>query len=296
MPLMTELIRNARSVLDKASSDKGRPVLLGVRTPGTLKTCHRIGLDIETWLKENLVDRLLIGGGYTPFTNPAEELVKLGHQYGVPVYPCINCGVLNAFSPSDEAMRGAASNIFWAGADGIYLWNYHYRNIPKLSYGRPETEAYQLLDEIQSASALTHKNKLFAVDYVGNIGPYAIASYPGQVPLELDGTNKNETIHIRVGDDLESAERAGHLKRAELLLGVSGYAKGDRLALHLNDTALEPGSAEVLAEGGSTQIRSPLSASVVRQGMNRLDLSVAERRSDSSPLTLEQVWLEVEYS
>ena len=48
MPLMTELIRSAREVVDRASESKGKPVLLGVRTPGTVDTCRRIGLDIET--------------------------------------------------------------------------------------------------------------------------------------------------------------------------------------------------------------------------------------------------------
>ena len=87
MPLMTELIRSAREVVNRASESKGKPVLLGVRTPGTVDTCRRIGLDIETWLQEGLVDRLLIGGGYTPFNNPAEELVNLGHRYEVSRLP-----------------------------------------------------------------------------------------------------------------------------------------------------------------------------------------------------------------
>ena len=129
MPLMTELIRSARKVLDRESERRGRPLLLGIRSPGTVAACRRIGIDIETWLKEGLVDRLLIGGGYVPFTNPAEELVRLGHRHQVPVYPCINCGT--QMFGSDSAFRGAASNILWAGADGIYLWNFQYRKVPQ---------------------------------------------------------------------------------------------------------------------------------------------------------------------
>ena len=105
MPLMTELIRSARKVLDRESERRGRPLLLGIRSPGTVAACRRIGIDIETWLKEGLVDRLLIGGGYVPFTNPAEELVQLGHRHQVPVYPCINCGT--QMFGSDAAFRGS---------------------------------------------------------------------------------------------------------------------------------------------------------------------------------------------
>ena len=78
MPLMTELIRSAREVVNRASESKGKPVLLGVRTPGTVDTCRRIGLDIETWLQEGLVDRLLIGGGLYPLQQPGRRIGESG--------------------------------------------------------------------------------------------------------------------------------------------------------------------------------------------------------------------------
>ncbi len=46
MPLMTEMIREARRRLDEIGRQRGRPVLLGVRLPGTLEACNLIGLDI----------------------------------------------------------------------------------------------------------------------------------------------------------------------------------------------------------------------------------------------------------
>ena len=176
--LMNDLIQGAHRIVRKVSESRQKPLLLGVRIPGTLQDCNRIGLDVETWLREGWVDRMLIGGGYTVFTNPARELVTLGHRHEVPVYPCINCG-LQVFG-SDEAMRGAAANIFQAGADGIYLWNYQYRQVPMLAYGRPVPEAYELLEDIQSATSLQFRDKRFGVDYIQDIGPYAIASHPGQ--------------------------------------------------------------------------------------------------------------------
>ena len=79
-PLMNDLIQGAHRIVRKVSESRQRPMLLGVRVPGTLEACARIGLDVETWLKQGWVDRMLIGGGYTVFTNPARELVKLGHR------------------------------------------------------------------------------------------------------------------------------------------------------------------------------------------------------------------------
>ncbi len=237
--LMTDLIRRARRIVDRASESQQRPILLGVRVPGTLETCHRIGLDVETWLREHWLDRLLIGGGYTVFTNPARELVKLGRRYEVPVYPCINCG-LGVFG-SDEAMRGAASNIFSAGADGIYLWNYHYRKVPMLAYGQPVPTAYELLEDLQSASSLQFRNKHFGVDYIQEIGPYAIASHPGQLPLELNRGNPGSpaTVRVPVGDDMEAAEGSGRFGQASLELEVEGLKRGERIAARLNQGRLE---------------------------------------------------------
>ena len=179
-PLMTDLVRDARRVLDEVSERKGTPVLLGVRVPGTVETCARVGIDIETWLREDLVDRLLVGGGYEPYSSPYEELVRLGHDRDVPVYPCINCGLPEL--GSDAAFRGAASNIYHAGGDGIYLWNYQYRHAPSIGYGRPQPAVYELLRELASPQALARGDKLFGVENVDRVGPYAIASHPTQLP------------------------------------------------------------------------------------------------------------------
>ena len=55
-PLMTELVRSAREIVNRASESKSKPVLLGVRTPGTVDSCRRIGLDIETCTMHKLLE------------------------------------------------------------------------------------------------------------------------------------------------------------------------------------------------------------------------------------------------
>jgi len=299
MPLMTDLIRSARRIVDEVAESQQRPILLGVRTPGTLVTCRRIGLDVETWLKEHLVDRLLVGGGYTVFTNPVQELVRLGHRYEVPVYPCINCG-LDIFA-SDEAMRGAASNIFSAGADGIYLWNYQYRKVPMLAYGQPESTAYRVLEDIKSAPGLTFRNKLFGLDYHQDIGPYAIASSPGQLPLDLTSGNPGprETFQVPVGDDVAAADRAGRFRQASLELRFKDLAPGQRIGARLNQEPLEPKRSLVPndeSSGSWTSFCCPLKARMIQQGMNQLDVWVEQSAKNKGSTTLQQVWLRVGYA
>lgn len=297
--LMNDLIQGAHRIVRKVSESRQRPLLLGVRVPGTLQACNRIGLDVETWLKQGWVDRMLIGGGYTVFTNPARELVKLGHRHDVPVYPCINCG-LKVFG-SDETMRGAAANIFSAGADGIYLWNYHYRQVPMLAYGRPVPEAYGLLEDIQSASSLQLRDKRFGVDYIQDIGPYAIASHPGQLPLELSRGNPGPAVKVElpVGDDLEAAGGADRPGSVRLDLDIEGLNRGERIAGRLNGEelaleAVEPAGAD--APEDLERLGCPVQAAMVRQGMNRLEVRVEKGGRRREGLRLRGVWLTVRYS
>ena len=297
-PLMNDLIQGAHRIVRRVSESRQRPMLLGVRVPGTLEACRRIGLDVETWLKQGWVDRMLIGGGYTVFTNPAQELVKLGHGHNVPVYPCINCG-LGVFG-SDEAMRGAASNIFQAGADGIYLWNYQYRKVPMLAYGRPVPEAYELLEDIQSAASLQFRDKRFGVDYIQDIGPYAIASHPGRLPLELGRGNPGPaaTLELPVGDDLEAAGRSGRPGSVHLDLDVEGLGRGERLGGRLNGggLSLEAGQSDGEdAAAGQKRLGCPVQLEMVRQGINRLEVWVEKGRRRPEKLRLRGVWLTVKY-
>ncbi len=297
-PLMNDLVQGAHRIVRKVSESRQRPLLLGVRVPGTLQACNRIGLDVETWLKQGWVDRMLIGGGYTVFTNPARELVNLGHRHDVPVYPCINCG-LKVFG-SDETMRGAAANIFSAGADGIYLWNYHYRQVPMLAYGRPVPDAYGLLEDIQSASSLKFRDKRFGVDYIQDIGPYAIASHPGQLPLELSRGNPGPAavVELPVGDDLEAAGGADRPGSVRLALDVEGLNRGERVAARLNGgelalEAVEPAGTD--APEGLKRLECPVRAAMVRQGMNRLEVRVEKGGRGGDGLRLRGAWLTVRY-
>ena len=44
-----------------------------------------IGLDLESWMREGLVDMLFLGGGYAHFSLPVAEMARAAHAHGVPV-------------------------------------------------------------------------------------------------------------------------------------------------------------------------------------------------------------------
>ena len=75
--IMTSFMRRVRQFTDQLGARRGRPVLIASRVPGTIEKCLNIGLDVKTWLEDDLVDILIGGGGYSPFTIRISDFTQL---------------------------------------------------------------------------------------------------------------------------------------------------------------------------------------------------------------------------
>lgn len=143
--MMTELLRRVRAMTREVAEKRGRSLLIAVRVPDSTGFARAIGLDYEQWLKEDLID-ILTGTGYFHF-EPWENLVNLGHQYGVPVYACLSGSrVVSSKNPgagSPDKMplwHGEAAQAWQAGVDGIYTFNvFNPRDELFRTLGSPET-------------------------------------------------------------------------------------------------------------------------------------------------------------
>ena len=85
---LTELVTRTRERLRQLGAIRGRPILLAVRVPDSIEYCQAIGIDLERWLADGLVD-MIVPGGYFRLSR-WEDSVELGRQYGVPVYPSLD--------------------------------------------------------------------------------------------------------------------------------------------------------------------------------------------------------------
>ncbi|WP_417384934.1 hypothetical protein [Gimesia sp.] len=123
---MNDLLRRIRTMADEVSLQRGRPILIAIRVPDSVEYAKILGLDVETWLKEDLVDIMTVTGYFR--LNPWKVSVELGHKYQVPVYAGLSESrqkdqVARKVYASTEGFRGRAANAWSQGVDGVYLFN-----------------------------------------------------------------------------------------------------------------------------------------------------------------------------
>ena len=146
--IMSGFVRDVRRLLDDAGRKKGRHLGLSVRIDW--KKYPLWGCDIATWLKEGLLDYLVVGqygkGGYefdlAPFVQMArgsgcavlfgEEAIVAGHDRTAEEDRLIAAGKMQP-APSTlltrEQYEARAARAYRSGADGIHLFNESRRDI-----------------------------------------------------------------------------------------------------------------------------------------------------------------------
>lgn len=281
--ILTDFQRRVREICQKAGVKRGRPMLVAARVPMTVATCKHVGIDIERWLKEDLLDLLPTGGGYVPFTMPTTELVKLGHKYGKPVYPTISASGMRGNYSSIEAWRGAASNAWFYGADGMYLFN-HFPN-------KPSEQFKELGDPVK----LAKMNKLFAIDnFPVTEGDLVQGVEQDQIlPKAIPGNGTALSVVLPVGDNLRKAESQGILKSAVLKVQLSNAAVADGIEITLNGKTIVSDAAADKATG--IVVFAPKPASF-RQGDNAITIKSTKPTADGkSNCNVTAVELSVNY-
>ncbi len=124
---MTDLLRRMAALCREEGQRRNRPLLLGVRTPDSLDYCRAIGLDLEQWMREGLID-IHIPSGYFQL-NPWTYSVDKARTQGVKVWAGLSesrVGGGHHRHPGragDACYRARALNAWEAGVDGIYLFN-----------------------------------------------------------------------------------------------------------------------------------------------------------------------------
>jgi len=283
--VMVDFHRRVRAMLDAKGRRVGRPVLLALRVPKWLELSRYLGLDIEATLDSGAVDILVGSGGYTPFAVPPRPFIDLAHSYGVPAYICISASGMRSRGKDSlraemPAWRGAATNLWDAGADGQYIFN----TMPN------EGElALQVMRQIGDLSTMADKQALFALD------SWETVKDAGWCNLAI---NRDELLPVTVSDkdgalcDFYVGMDEGCLKRSQLSLRVylRGAAETDRITIQLNGRALPTIEGEAVA---SEYVDIPLTADHVKGRINRLRARVEGAQARETPVELDHFELSV---
>ena len=237
---LTDLQRAVRKLTDDISKKRGKPFYLAARVNGYVEMCNNIGYDIETWVKEGLVDILIPAGGADTETEAeVDKFKEICEGTDVVVYPGFDSGVSQMPAYSEGAYikdqmrtRGLASRHFARGADGIYIFNWH---------ANSETRR-ELLSTIGSPETLKATDKVYAatrrhIVYEGAWrGAYKQDRLRGTVPVPLRETMTGEgpTCTLDVAEDF-SVDKP---KSVELRIRLQDWLKGDKVKVELNGSEI----------------------------------------------------------
>ena len=289
--VLTAFQRDLSEMARARSAASGEPCLVAAVIPETVALSNYVGIDIEAWLHEGLLDMIIAGDGYVPFSPGATELIALGHRYNTPVYVRTNANGDRdrPFHVHPEIWRAAASNHWAAGADGLYVFNTFDADMfegrgPELFAEMADPDKLRFLDKLY----LVHWHHAFVRYGYGDIYYYM----PHENMLPMPVAAEERYVEFMCLEDLDGAVAAGRTPEIVLRLGVENLAPGDECSFTFNGVALpEPRS---VSEADSERIfEYPLEPRYVIRGTNtiRAGLRPKSRGDAAAALTRGELWI-----
>ncbi len=308
---MTELLHRVRTMTDEIAAKRQRPMLIAVRVPDSVGYCNALGLDLTTWLKEDLIDILVVGGYF--WLQPWERSVELGHKYDVPVYPSLDSSRVGVSQPSigyqadhqaieslvvrrlNEAYQAHALGAWNAGADGIYLFNYNYKHPPTdrmwTDLGDPQKLA--TLDKIYHVSVMGRGHDSLESYLPWGVGErfLHVPTLCPDHPMELIKSDPIVT-KITVADDLAAVQTG---LKAEVKLNIQVVNPPPLLSAKLNGQVLRCVPLTWESEDPQTWQEYSVDPQIVKQGDNDLQISVTTDDCYENPCVCHDVHLRINY-
>lgn len=315
LDMMSDLVRRVRNLADEVGEQRGRPLLLAARTPFNTADARFIGVDLEQWLEQDLLDLLIPGGGgESSMSESFADIIELGHRHDVPVYPCIDWAfwchwVFLGLSRGRHRTRGEWLETLYGGqperlgkpsyipvlnnwegtraawrAAAMNMFNAGADGIYIFNPGLGDPEVWR---EIGDPATMAGKDKLFGIDGFGgdsSFGQVFEVEIQAGVPLGL---------HFQVGEDPNSSG----ISELRFRLHLWDLMAEEELSVELNGAALQLGPGEE-QHAGSTGcwLECRLRPEQVRRGENQVELML-QRRNEAAqtPVVLDCVQLSMRY-
>jgi len=228
--IMTAWVRRVYEAV-KASGPERE---LAIRIPASLEGCAGVGMDVEAWLREGIVD-VLIGQAFSgpELLDPTTDfrpLVEAAQGTTCRVHAAIQSHVDSdrLSEGTIEMIRATACNYWEQGIDGLYLAHW-FNNWPY------QASFYEKLRELPHPDVMAPRDKHYHVPTQTGRYPEP-ARGPGmdiQLPAPL---TPNEPVEVRfsVSDDLPRWDEVGRVHEVLLRVRIMGTTELDRLRFRLN--------------------------------------------------------------
>jgi hypothetical protein len=287
--LLTEFVREVRSLITEWSEKRGHPILLAVRAPAHPDAAAGLGMDAVLWAEEGLVDLIVPCPFWT--SSDFDIPVELWHeQLGdaaekVAIAPGLEHNARpwpggQAVANDLASARGFAASAHHRGAENLYLFNW------MDSQTRPVAESKYalLLRDGLSPEVVQNAPRRHPVCFRDTVP----SGFPSGVQLPADAAVGRD-FQIHVGARPKSAKA----------WAIVGLAKRDGVAqasleASLNDRKLGPGenAPDLGGLGGGTvrAVRFPCPLDAVNDGHNKLHI---QQTDDTPPQQI--VWVEIRF-
>ena len=297
--LMTDLIERVRRRLDEVAAERNDTLKLAVRVPPTLYDSARTGLDVEQWIRRELVDIVAVGGGFIPFETPVREFVEAAKGADCLIYGCIEA----TRHIDDAAIRALAARWISHGAAGVYLYNF-YTMYPEWNR--------RIAQDLSDPRRLDRLDKRYELDRAGPLHPtrghggaFRYASPSSQLPVTLrPAVSGGPRFTVEITDNLESSVADGALDRCSITLRLEDIHPQDAVEVIVNGTPLARQSGKDAACGWTRLGITPqfwmsypaypeqqardgmcltfhVEAPPLRQGHNAVEVRLAPHRTDA---------------
>jgi len=269
LPAMTDLVRQVSAAVRARSAERGRHLTLAARVRPSLDANRALGLDVETWIRQGLLDHVTpMDPGHLDMGADVEAFVALARAAGVSVSGGIEPQP-TGYDRSSAQVVAAAQSFWRRGVDSIYLFNFdcHRAAGRESDYTAEETG---LLRDLADPAALAGKGKHYTVTR-DHRTPEGKGSVRLPLPRPLPATGQEETFTLHVADDRPgvTAPPAAGGPRVLLRVMLTGLPSADALAVQLNSQSL-PSAAASGGPAGETILS--YHAPPVRAGWNSIGI------------------------
>jgi hypothetical protein len=277
---LTAMMRQIRQITEQVGMERGHPLLVSVRTPDSMDFCRTvIGVELEQWLKEGLVDLLCIGGDVQ--MRPWEESAALGRRFGVPVYASFREGsgseTLKKVRNQPEGWRGTALAAFEAGVNGVEVFNLMHSFAPD----------HPIYREIGEPAVMRARNRSYVVSRNAPSGlRSALGIDRSHVALDVLSTNYTRRLATNqpVGFDIWTGESdPAAIQEVQVRILLTEPTAAGAVKITVNDVAAVP------KPNDQEWLRYSLAPTALKAGKNR----IVVESTVSGGLTLQDAVIDV---